>query len=52
MTTAAAGGRGRKKEPLQFEPILIGGLKTTAIKKVACGDMFTACLTGKTGYVG
>ena len=27
-------------------PRVIGGLKTTVIRKVACGDMFTACLTG------
>ncbi len=46
MTAAGARGRGKKREPIQFEPVLIGGLKTTTIKKVACGDMFTACLTG------
>ena len=41
------GPKGKKREPLLFEPRLVGGLKTTVIKKVACGDMFTACLTGK-----
>ena len=43
-TTFKSGGRGRKRESLQLEPLLVSGLKT--IKKVACGDMFTACLTG------
>ena len=45
MTAMNVGGR--RKEPLVFEPELVGGLKSLAIKKVACGDMFTACLTGK-----
>ena len=44
----SAGRRVKKLEPLKLEPRLIGGLNTTLIKKVACGDMFTACLTGKT----
>ena len=41
------GGRGKKRDMLQLEPMLLSGLKT--IKKVACGDMFTACLTGRIG---
>ena len=45
MTAMNVGGR--RKEPLVFEPELIGGLKSMSIRKVACGDMFTACLTGK-----
>ena len=45
MTAMNVGGR--RKEPLVFEPELIGGLKSMSIMKVACGDMFTACLTGK-----
>ena len=49
MAGKGGGGRPRKRDPLQFEPVLIGGLKTTSIKKVACGDMFNACLTGKNG---
>ena len=44
--TQSRGPRGAGRGPLVFEPRLIGGLKTTVIKKVACGDMFTACLTG------
>ena len=39
--------RGRRREPLVFEPELIGGLNSMSIRKVACGDMFTACLTGE-----
>ncbi|XP_064385824.1 serine/threonine-protein kinase Nek8-like [Halichondria panicea] len=45
--TQSRGPRGAGRGPLVFEPRLIGGLKTTVIKKVACGDMFTACLTDK-----
>ncbi len=50
-TTVGGGTRGGartgiKKEPLLLESVLIGGLKTTTIKKVSCGEMFTACLTG------
>ena len=45
MTTMNVGGK--RREPLVFEPQLVGGLKSMAIRKVACGDMFTACLTGK-----
>ena len=45
MTAMNVGGR--RKEPLVFEPELVGGLNSMSIKKVACGDMFTACLTGK-----
>ncbi len=44
--TQSRGPRGAGRGPLVLEPRLIGGLKTTVIKKVACGDMFTACLTG------
>ena len=47
MTAMNVGGR--RKEPLVFEPELISGLNSMSIKKVACGDMFAACLTGKTG---
>ena len=49
MTTMNVGGK--RKEPLVFEPELIGGLKSMSIKKVACGDMFTACLTGECNNV-
>ena len=45
MTTMNVGGK--RREPLVFEPQLVSGLKSMAIRKVACGDMFTACLTGK-----
>ena len=47
MTTMNVGGR--RREPLVFEPQLVDGLNTMSIRKVACGDMFTACLTGKHG---
>ena len=42
--TQSRGPRGAGFGPLIFEPQLIGEPKTTVIKKVACGDMFTACL--------
>ncbi len=45
--TQSSVSRGGGRGPLVFEPRLIGGLKTTVIKRVACGDMFTACLTGE-----
>lgn len=45
--TMSAASRVKRRDPLEFEPLLIGGLKTTCIRKVACGDMFTACLTGR-----
>ena len=45
MTAMNVGGR--RKEPLVFEPELIGGLNSMSIRKVACGDMFTACLSGR-----
>ena len=42
--TQSKGPRGAGCGPLVFQPRLIGEPKTTVIKKVACGDMFTACL--------
>ena len=44
MTMLHSGGLGR--EAVSFAPQLIGGLDSVVIKKVACGDTFTACLTG------
>lgn len=37
----------KAKEPILFQPRLIEGQSSVVIKKVACGDLFTACLTDK-----
>jgi NIMA (never in mitosis gene a)-related kinase len=37
--------RAKAKDPIIFQPHLVEGLSNIDIKKISCGDLFTACLT-------